>query len=422
MGETPRLRRRIWTIQLIALTALVMVLATGTVALGGEGTVEIDEGFLVLQLGPDGNQFVWDHDADGIDGDDAAQAITSQGCRASLDQSGSILASVDAFVLDGSGVPDLAGADLGIFDDGLGARVQGSGGNGQPCGRADGPDEGLVVTLAGDLADMAITEAQIDIEGKFNVVVVGELYRGVTHVGTVERATGELSDSGPDSTDGDNYRCVIDVGEPFDTIVMTVHNDTPDGAFSLHGGADGTEPGSFGITETAFELVSFADGIVACSQSTITEGDAETTPEAVFTRGANNVGKGGDPDCPTLVAYTLDSSSTPADQTVDFVFDDSVLPSWYGTVTWAPEPTVVPVPATTVTEGTSGLLEWCDGFELDVLGDPVLDPFTDAPIPVLPAGESWCLVDQSSVLVSSGVMQVTQTIYGLTDPGFSRPR
>jgi hypothetical protein len=72
---------------------------------------------------------------------------------------------------------------------------------------------------------------------------------------------------------------------------------------------------------------------------------------------------------------------------------------------------VVPVPATQVDvdgDGPGGYadLEWCAGVS--------------GGIPILPSGESWCLVEQQSVLLGGGMMQVTQEVYGLTDPNWAR--
>ena len=414
MGETPRRRPRAWSMQFFGLLVLVLVLVSGTVAFGEDDPPPIpfpDEGLLLLQLGSGGNQFVWDKPA----GADETQALDVNKCEATLDTTGDVLVTVDS-------IPGPPQGKLGLFDDGLGVKPKGKNANGQPCGRADGPDEGVIVALAGALADKQIIRAELDIEGKFNVTVKAELFLGPTKVkvGEDELLTGINNDSGPDSGDGDNYRWLIDEGVVFDEIRLTVDPSTPGGAFSLHGGADNTDPGPSGLHESVFYLTE-VDGVVDCGEDTVTEGDAETTPEAVFTRGSNDVVKGIE-DCPTLILYSLDSSSTTTAQTVGFVFDDSVFPSFYGTVTWALEPAVVPVPATAVSEGASGVLEWCDGFELDLMGDPVLDLFTGLPIPVLPTGESWCLVDQTSTLVSAGIMQVAQTIFGLSDPSFSRPR
>ena len=98
-------------------------------------------------------------------------------------------------------------------------------------------------------------------------------------------------------------------------------------------------------------------------------------------------------------------------QTISFEFEEEELPSWFGSFTWAPETAVVPVPATQVDvdgdgPGGDADLEWCAGVS--------------GGIPILPSDESWCLVEQQSVLLDGGLMQVTQQVYGLTDPFWAR--
>jgi hypothetical protein len=362
--------------------------------------VVVDQGVLVLELGSVDRFVLYDTGGQEV----SAQSITTQGCKVSLGTS-PVLVALDP-------VPNTS--SVGLFDDGIGVQTKGGGGgggNGQPCGRADGPDEGLVLTLAGDLADLEITRAELDIEGKFNAEVIAELYDADgALVATASLPTGDKSDSGPDSTDGDNYRWEIDPGVPFHSIKLFNSASAPDGAFSLEGGADGTEVGSLGITGSAFTLVETFTGIIPCGDDTLTVGDGTITAQATFTRGDDDFVKGG--GCTELIGYNLESTATANDQTVSFVFETEEAPSWFGTFTWAPEPAVVPVPATQV-DGSD--LQWCDGFS-------GIDTATGSPKPVLPSGESWCLIDQSSTLLGLDEIQVTQTIYGEADPSFIRPR
>ncbi len=159
------------------------------------------------------------------------------------------------------------------------------------------------------------------------------------------------------------------------------------------------------------------DGIIACGQSTYTTGDGTTTPEATFTRGDDDA-KNADP-CSALIGFNLTSGVGVGDQTVTFEFETEEAPSWFGTFVWTPEPAAMPVPATQVdTDGdgvTDGPLVWCGGFS-------GTDAATGNPLPIMPAGESWCLITQTSTLIGIGTIQVTQTIYGETDPGFIRPK
>lgn len=374
--------------------------------------VIIDEGTLVLELGSVDRFALYDT-ADALA---ATQAITDQGCKLTLATGGAVLVTLTA---------QPSTSDVGIFDDGIGVKTKGGpgGGNGQPCGRADGPDEGLALMLAGQLADKEIARAELDVEGKFSVQVEAELYNDGTLVASESLPTGDLSDSGPDSTDGDNYRWVIDPGADmvadvlFDELRFTVNGATNEGAFSLEGGADGTAPGSLGISGSAFVLVDVFDGIIPCGDDTFTVGDGANTPQATFTRGDDDA-KNPDP-CTELIGYNLSSDVGAMDQTVTFEFETEEAPSWFGTFTWTPEPAAMPVPATQVdTDGdgvSDGPLVWCGGFS-------GTDAATGNPLPIMPAGESWCLITQTSTLIGMGTIQVTQTIYGETDPSFARPK
>jgi len=380
----------------MVLLILPLALASGQTTSGSLSLP--DEGVLRLHLDSDVDQFLYEP----ASGPAQTQEITVTGCAATLSTSGSTLVTMSV-------LPTPKGS-LGLFDDGLGVKTKGNGGNGQPCGRADGPDEALMVTLAGSLADKEIVFAELDIEGKFNVAVDATLYLDGTVVANAEPLlTGEASDSGPDSGDGDNYRWVIDEGVLFDAILLSVSPTTPDGAFSLEGGADGTAPGSLGITDSVFKLTD-VDGFIPCGDSTISVGDGVVDPMASFVRGDDDA-KNPDP-CSILIGYNLDSTSSASDQTVSFEFETEEAPSWFGDFTWAPETAVVPVPATQV-DGTD--LEWCSGFS-------GVDGSTGDPLPIMPAGESWCLVTQNTILLVDGTMQVTQTIYGSTDPSFARPK
>lgn len=402
-------RRKLWV--LVGALVMAFIIGPATVAVGQAPaqSAVIDHGVLVLELGavdhlrhvaPDGSTI-------------ATQAIATQGCKVTLDTSGDVLATI---------APTDAGT-VGLFADGLGVKGSGEkGGNGQPCGQANGVDEGLVLKLAGSLAGLEIDLAELDIEGKFNVMVDFDLYRdGAMVASGASLGTGDLSDSGPDSGDGDNYRHDPTEGladdVTFDEVRMTVSPSTPSGAFSLEGGADGTAPGSLGFAGSAFRLVEVFDGVIDCGESTLTAGDGASTPEATFTR-ADDDAKNEDP-CSALIGYNLDSTIGSADQKVLFEFQTEEAPHWFGTITWVPEPAVVPVPATDLDldlDGNAdGVLDWCDGFS-------GVDGATGNPLPIMPSGESWCLIDQSSTLLGDGTMQVVQTIYGESDPGFARPK
>lgn len=367
-----------------------------------EEPVIVQKGTLVLELGAVDRIALYDTGGTVI----ATQSMTAPSCKLSL-ATDTILAAL---------APLPATSVVGFFADGIGVQTKGEkGGNGQPCGQANAPAEGLILKLAGQLGEVKITHADLDIEGKFDALVNADLYNEGVWVASDSLGTGVRSDSGPDSGDGDNYRFDIDpkdvAGDDilFDEIRLTIDPQSSNGAFSLEGGADLTEAGALGFSGSALQLVREFDGVIDCGEPTFTVGDKVDTAEATFVRGDNDAKYAG--EC-TLIGYDLSSTATDDDQTVSFEFETEQAPSWFGTFTWAPEPASIPVPATQV-DGAD--LQWCDGFSglQDEWGND---------IPVMPTGKSWCLVTQTSTLIGLDTIQVTQTIYGLTDPSFTRPR
>lgn len=157
---------------------------------------------------------------------------------------------------------------------------------------------------------------------------------------------------------------------------------------------------------------------IACGESTTMDGDGVATAEVAFQRGDDNASKNENP-CSVDIGVNLESTADLTEQTVTFEFEVTESPSWFGTFTWAPEPAAMPVPATEIDldlDGTAdGTLSWCSGFS-------GTDASTGNPLPILPAGESWCVVSQNATLLGGGDMQVEQVIYGLEDPGFARPK
>jgi len=383
---------------LVALIAVVVSLVAVTVAsgdVGGEFSPP-DGGLLQLQVG-DGDQFVYTP-AGG--GSVTTQTIDpAQGCSVMLDPSPSTeLVSLET-------TPAAPQGKLGLFANGLGVKVNKEG-NGQPCGRVDTTSQELTLSLSGNLAGKQVEVAELDIEGKFNVTVVADLYLGGTGgllVASPELLTGSNSDSGPDSADGDNFRWVIDEGI-FDTIVLRVSPSTPDGAFSLEAGADGTAAGpigaGLGTLDTVFQLVEVS-GLLNCGDSVVEDGGGTgAVPIALLDRGDNELSS-----C-ALVPYVLDTFVS-GDQfaALDVDLTEQEDATFAITIIWLPEPS--PPGSTTIDFGTGPTTPvWCGGS----LADPVL-PVT---------GEPWCLVSRSEVLAGDGLVQVTETFFGAGDPIWSR--
>ena len=275
-------------------------------------------------------------------------------------------------------------------------------GTGTPCGRVDGPSQALTLRLGGVLAGKLISFAELDIEGKFNVTVLAQAYQGTNLVGSDQKKTGTNSDSGPDSGDGDNYRWRIEPRMPFDRLVLSVDPTTPNGAFSLEGGADGTAPGPLGASlvtnDSLFQLADFT-GMLDCGQTTPTVGGSGT-PAATLARGQN-------PSC-QKIPYLLRTADDNGAQSVllQKVLGDQSTANFRMTIVWDPEQASIPLKVTQIDYG-GGLqpVVWCDGT-------------ADAPIPV--TGQAWCLTSQQATLVGGHKVQLTERYYGAGDPRWAR--
>jgi hypothetical protein len=303
-----------------------------------------------------------------------------------------------------------ANGQLGLVADGLGVRVTGEG-QGQPCGQVNGTGQSLSLTLTGPLSGMFMDRAELDIEGKFDATVRAELYRGSELAGVETLDTGVLSDSGPDSGTDDNYRWVIPApgAAPllFDRLLLRVDPSTPNGGFSLAGGAEGTAPAPGGLGETLgtsdslFHLVG-ADGALDCGDQASTGGPGN--PSATVERLDNLEG---DPNDCLPVIYALDSGLEGEKQFVflgkDLTAQAHLLPQFTMTIGWLPEAADYPVVRMTQIDTGSGpeTAVWCGG--------------TPA-APELPEGKLWCLSSQAAVPAGAGLIQVTESFYGVNDP------
>jgi hypothetical protein len=301
---------------------------------------------------------------------------------------------------------------VGLVDTGLGVVVKGEG-QGTPCGRVDGTDQAL--TLTPDVGAGAVFDfAELDIEAKGGATVRAELRLGGALQATETIATAG-PDSGPDSADGDNFRWrVPSVDGPtvyFDELVLKVDPSTPTAAFSLEGGGDGTtpEPGGLGdqlaTTDTLFHLVD-GDGVLDCGDS-VSAGGGDV-PLADLVRLENLLG---DPEACVAIPYALRSGLDGEAQTVllaKVLGDQAELePAFTLDITWLPEPAAYPIERTTSIDDGSGPvpLVWCDGT---------------ASAPELPAGVDWCLSGQSAESAGTGLIQVSESLYGAGDPRFRR--
>jgi hypothetical protein len=300
---------------------------------------------------------------------------------------------------------------VGFNPYGIGAKY--SEGKGTSCGRVDA-DQSLTLSLAGSLQGKVVTAAQLDIEGKFNVVVQADLFRAGQYVDTIYLSDPDFSDNGPDAGARDNTRWLIttdfdaetDVPEPFDTMVLTPKDRI--GSFSLEGGADGTPaaeaPLVSGTLDSLFEISTYYGDQLDCGET-----PPPTTDQGItFTITRLDVGA-----CSADVPYNVTFSRSGTEQTATLEKDEAVVDAqaaeFLVDIVWAPEPAQTPVPATLITlpGGTPTEVEWCN------------------PGPSLSGSFPWCLTGQSAEMYGSQTfpnnqMQVTDRFYGYRDPAFSR--
>lgn len=178
-----------------------------------------------------------------------------------------------------------------------------------------------------------------------------------------------------------------------------------------------TSPGVQASPEASFTLYA---GVLDCGEATTigTQGAQVTLTRLEGTAPGTN------PDGSTCVKipYTL----TRGNNVVEFLKDLDLQPTAEFTIevtAWDPEPAVNPVPPTQVEPPAPAHdVQWCEG---------TATPF--APVP--PAGESWCLLSQSTTIVGpdssdpevtpeiepgTQLMQVSETFFGEGDPKIFR--
>ena len=387
-----------------------------------------DQGLLRLHLGTS-DYFRFEP----VAGAATNQAINTSGCNATL-------ATSPRLVTLTSGP---SGSTVGQRRDSLG--VQFNEGNGEPCAQVNNTGtngQSLILSLGSAAAvDGALVDwAEIDFERKYDGVVRAEFFDGGpqgTSVGQLLLGcSATLSDCGPDSGDGDNFR--LDTKNPpggqpspgpFDTIVLRPDaSGASNGAFSLEGGADGTTPGPVGSTlalnrsDSLFhvithELITY-DGTLDC-EDTVTV-DVPSNPGSPSTSSSVARMQNKEGDC-ALVPYTLDAGfdSAAGRQTVDFVVGLTGQPTaqfeWI--LEWDPEPATYPIANTTTVDFGDGPdpLQWCGGtYDPDGL-TPDQRMADVEPI----SGLSGCLANQSINLVG-GQAQVSEVLLLSDDPRASR--
>lgn len=269
--------------------SLVAVFSLIFATLPATGQTSSGERVLRLHLAADGDYWQWDGATPVV-----KQNITAAGNCLINQPSSPTLVSLQTSPANRAGMKDHS----------IGVKSGGS--TGVPCSRIDG-SETITITLAGDLADNAMTSAELDLELKKNavvtatflnngVVIVGapvlEVRSGTSVIGTINDTTapfsaistagdvsdncGGSSDSGPDSGPSDNCRWTIEPGVEFDAVRL----EATVGEASLEGGGDfGTNPVNdslfflkFNGTLGCGDEISVSDGVLTGTFTRLEEG------------------------------------------------------------------------------------------------------------------------------------------------------
>lgn len=162
-----------------------------------------------------------------------------------------------------------------------------------------------------------------------------------------------------------------------------------------------------GDTAPTVVSLSGADGVLDCEDGTTGENVYEESG-ITLTRVDLDADTG---ECLPL-AFTLDRDG----EEVAFIKDiaDQPFAEFTLTITWDPEPASYPGRVTQIDyldgEGFQDMV-FCDG----TAADPVLP---GDQIPSTAIEDGWCVADSDPDLVGDGLMQVTETLYGLSDPRF----
>lgn len=381
----------------VALTGMALAAAVlpGAMAAGTNGPPPVPitgGGVLRLHMAGDSDFFRFEPPT-GSGQSPLTQRIRSKKCAASLNPAASLVTL--------SSTPSPPAGVVGFQAHSLGVKTATeNSSNETSCNRVD-PSEALTLTLSGTLAGKQIDFAELDIEAFNAVTVRADSYLGSKLVDTSLLPTSEPA--GKEWSDDDNVRWLLNPSQPFDRLVLSVDGSTPSGAFSLDGGGDGAAPGPLGTAlqtkDTLFQLTEIT-GIIDCGETAPPVGGG-STPEATLSRGQN-------PSCSPL-PYLL---RTDPDNSVLLQKDASSQPgaNFFLDIVWEPEDAVLPVPATTIDYDGEGpnppqTVQWCRGTSAN---------------PVLPAGQKWCLANQSAELVSDTQMQVSERYYGAGDPRWAR--
>ncbi len=394
-----------------ALLAVALVLGVGaTSALSAQGA---DDETLRLHLGSDGTRFVYSNNGDPI-----TQAIPApQNC--------SITVSGPLAAITGNN------KGPGLKDGSIGVKTGNS--NGVPCSRVD-KKETLTVALK-DVPDAVKASLDLEFKGDVRVdiivkrdgvvvntfqiragggIVKGQGVNGSTSVPYTVTVTAaqpigncrNASDSGPDSGPKDNCYVTIEPSSAFDSVTF----QPVKGEMSLEGSRDyGNNP----AFDTIFTLAGY-DGELGCTEEDNTATIEQGNVFGSFTRLQNTDGS----EC-VLKPYNLDVD-VESEILIFAPVDNPGAPqpaAYKATVAFAPHAAANPFTSQLrYDQDNDGPLDfedmpWCTG-------DPFATP--DAPgsidTSVIPSGHTWCIVSESTGIVSPTQTRTTWDVVGIGDP------
>lgn len=391
--------------QKLTILALVVgligaLLATASAA-AGDGPVDVDRGYLLLDTSGDGNFRVDWYD----DGVTAAQTlVVDSKCNVSL--SGPELITITS-------TGGTFGTGVGATSHGLGVKTKNN------CSTEQGlitTGQSLTISLGSFFSDSVfITGAEVDVEGKRNAQL------GVNHLPGTETETivlSNTSDNGPDAGAGDNNIAVLTPPSGTRAIEFyPVAGGTNDPAVAIEGGGDGTVEGgdlrtTLGTNASVFALQETYDGILACGDTTFPVGGEPDEMSGIFTRLPNLTGLPA--DC-TPKPYNLNVTfSQEFGSTVLFDPEGDQDAAYWGMVSSPDKPATNSTGSTLRYDPTGGFefvdMQWCTAAVFD--GDAV----TSA---TLPGTETWCIAAESTVTVGGDEIRTTWTVYGHDDPRMS---
>ena len=320
-------------------------------------------------------------------------------------------------------------------------------------------------TLVPEIRGYLFTRLELDLQAKFDPqFFYYSLYLNGAGVPTqsqveIPLCPASVSDCGPDSLTGDDYR--VQIPQPdetgqlpsllFDEVrIWPASNNgvVGNGSVGLKGGADGTAPwrddeGELGLAEglfeadevtvtndSLFELVKPAEGLLGCGGSATTFTDAETGPSTadLFRRENTDEGSTCEPK-----PYNLESSiDTQGNSVIMFeqgAVEDQASAHFFMEITWEGyEPITDPTTTSTATiAGRTILIQYGEADDphpgqlcTDVSYEDGVVLSATHPLRVDPGhvgeDEDWCITGQAVTIDQDGLAILVQQWDGVGDP------